>query len=337
MIETQKINGDCYILGAGFSAPCGIPPGNDLFLRIKDINNEIWENRILPYAQFLNYDFNDPEFYYEDLLSDLDSEIKFFKRLSAQDPGEYSRKQLEELDRVKWAIRAEILSVLFSSQKRSNSSKNMEELIEASKEGKGHIISFNYDFCLEKALEAMNISPKFCGAQTIKDPYICISKLHGSLNWFMKEPPDYHKQFAERVLDSYVLTSYSHDPYIVNAGVGDDENYNLIYPSIFKDIAGHELLIKSWSEAFLRLAYCKNIYFMGYSLPDGDWLTKSLLIRSFRGPNENPQNVFVLDKCFNDQQSEYSTKMMRRFRRIYGTRAQFYYREFDQGLNLPQP
>ena len=169
-------------------------------------------------------------------------------------------------------------------------------------------ITFNYDALLERALYSLGRwsprdgygfeidfeeierwkghKPAVLGRSDVK-----VLKLHGSVGWHINE--EINKIFLNRwkLLKNFI-------PGIRDAAEPDDireqdERPIVIEPSFIKSIEQRELL-DLWDEARKVLEEAKEVFILGYSMPQADAYAQNLIVHSIRA-NPNRPKVTVVD------------------------------------------
>jgi len=153
---------------------------------------------------------------------------------------------------------------------------------------KGHacsIITFNYDYALDYALNFNGIAADYCLSETKKEGVIPLIKLHGSLNWARCPKcgdiiPWYIKDYMARInpmvldetINEYVylgIGAQLHKSGIKHCGT-DVEPDPVIVPPTWDKTEYHQALSEVWGRAASELSTATNIFVSGYSLSETD-------------------------------------------------------------------
>ncbi|QJD83279.1 hypothetical protein [Cohnella herbarum] len=144
------------------------------------------------------------------------------------------------------------------------------------------IISFNYDVALDFALHYTSQSPDYCLSHSNDRSRLHYLKLHGSINWgrckHCKEvlPYNFNDYFRKynwsRLLGevkNVLLTpsEHLHDLSHCNESV---ENIPVIVPPTWNKTDYQGTLTNVWTQAAEDLSTARNIFVIGYSLPESD-------------------------------------------------------------------
>lgn len=162
--------------------------------------------------------------------------------------------------------------------------KNFVEAI-ANKKDSSAIISFNYDLGVDVALHNKGI--KYNYYLNDSDNLFPLLKLHGSLNWFQDKSSNI---IPHTIFNFFHKMRYQNDPsdskrqgtltfveYIKTHFPNDYDNHNpFIIPPTWNKTMYHNSISSVWKKASQCLSEAKNIYVIGYSLPDTDTFFKFL-------------------------------------------------------------
>lgn len=227
-----------YVLGAGFSAPLGLPVMSNFLMRSKDLFAEDSEHfahfggvfqeigRMAQAKSYLNIDL----FNIEQILSILDMEeyaggakhreafIRFLADTvsaftpSAQVPERLPGNWWDHLFTDNHEVRPYCtwLAGLFGVSIRATDATNVFAWAEAPDAGADFsIISLNYDMVLEKCLGLINsqVSPRgdLCFRGTVEGEGLALAKLHGSVEGLTIVPPTWQKHAGQQVREAWEL------------------------------------------------------------------------------------------------------------------------------------
>lgn len=195
------------------------------------------------------------------------------------------------------------------------------------------IITFNYDYALDYALNFNGIAPDYCLSETKKEGVIPLIKLHGSLNW-AKCPkcgaiiPWYIKDYMAGInpvsLDDEIadvrltIGAQLHESGIRHCET-DVEPDPVIVPPTWNKTEYHQALSEVWSRAASELSTATNIFVSGYSLSETDLFFRYLFALGSIGQ--------ALIKRFWVFDPETSNVVNERFRNLIGpgTKARYVY------------
>ncbi len=144
------------------------------------------------------------------------------------------------------------------------------------------IITFNYDIALDFALYAHNIQVNYCLDPTSTSGSKLL-KLHGSTNWGSCGTCHEIIPYAlATFLHKYTLSTPPGNPFCVRISnhLQDLKEFHkqhdtfeetpVIVPPTWNKTEYHGTLSHVWSEAAKELSSARNIYVIGYSLPETD-------------------------------------------------------------------
>jgi len=210
-------------LGAGFSRPAGLPLGSELFHQVRariasqhgrDNHVERDLKRYIDYMRnCFNRDIPPEEVDYEQFLGFLD--VEHYLGLKGKDTwsSEGNESQL--------MIRGAIAQVVHSHT--PSDVPDAYRCFARQLNTSDYVLTFNYDTLLEKALDLEGVRYRLFPEQYSKvdwvsctiDPTapdeLVLIKLHGSIDWFSREPFDTMVEFIRATPNAYPAGhSYSH-------------------------------------------------------------------------------------------------------------------------------
>jgi len=139
------------------------------------------------------------------------------------------------------------------------------------------IITFNYDVALDYELIQKNIPFDYClndtAMESNKKKYC---KLHGSLNWYTSENEEIRPtKFDENRKNEVMPLGGSAKRRIISY-LPPDNKLPVIIPPTWNKSTYHGQIANVWHHAANALSTAKNIYIIGYSLPESDAFFKYL-------------------------------------------------------------
>lgn len=154
---------------------------------------------------------------------------------------------------------------------------------------KGHscsIITFNYDYALDYALNFHSIPADYCLPETKKEGVIPLMKLHGSLNWARCSKcesiiPWNIKDYMSRTNIGLLVAARRAESIHLSIGASmcksgikhcelEVRPDPVIVPPTWNKTEYHQVLSKVWSDAASELSNATNIFVSGYSLSESD-------------------------------------------------------------------
>lgn len=147
------------------------------------------------------------------------------------------------------------------------------------------IITFNYDYALDYALNFNSIPADYCLPETKNTGVIPLMKLHGSLNWaqcskcskiipwniadYMRRINIWPPKIARvKAMKLNIGTQLSESG--LKHCEKDIEPNPVIVPPTWNKAQHHQALENVWSRAALELSTAENIFVLGYSLNESD-------------------------------------------------------------------
>lgn len=144
-------------------------------------------------------------------------------------------------------------------------------------------ITVNYDLGLEFAFEEHGVQYDL-GFGPWKQDVGHILKLHGSVNW-VEEGSDI-KVISPRDMAAesggYKVTQMSNGMYKLKLGEYLDLSKALVIPPSFSKYGVDGPLRSVWSNAYRALRNARDIFIIGYSMPESDLMVRYLLSLAFR-------------------------------------------------------
>ena len=144
------------------------------------------------------------------------------------------------------------------------------------------IISFNWDYELDKALFDQQPGAQYYGIQHGAGNRPVLLKPHGSLNWYLESSVAHVKK---DLLDCLYKGSGKEDDESVyrflrwrapKSKLGRAYDPWIVPPTHLKRFR-HPMLRKLWERSVQVLSTAKRVYFVGYSQPEADWHSRYIL------------------------------------------------------------
>lgn len=176
----------------------------------------------------------------------------------------------------------------------------IQALANCGEEDEISFISFNYDTLLEEAMISFGSHPDYGlpssltpGSMQRAGNALRVHKLHGSANWLGcsnsacgRIPMQAAPREAGRVVEAEPSP----------CGECEGKIVPLIVPPTWNKGAVGELLKGVWQRASLDLRMAREIYFIGYSLPEADLYFRYILGLAL-GRNDVLSQIYVVDRC----------------------------------------
>lgn len=291
-------------LGAGFSAPFGLPTMNQ-FSEEVTINKKLSERERVVYSRLV-LEARRANSFLESSSTNLEDILSFFvmgDRLRTFDEG-LTVPSLE----VK-SIIAKVYSTIKNSDYYWDELDNFKRFLQIGiadllRQGHQlHIITTNYDLIIDSILFSQDTHAEFpfdfdtTSDGKVRSLYgidaVPLFKLHGSINWFAQNENDNEKILLEdRIipnpnnLNSLIPASYTDHSYKGGTPI-------IIPPSYLKPELSSQLL-KNWSGASKAMEDAQIIIFVGYSFPPTDIEMKYFLANSL-AENTVLQKIKIFD------------------------------------------
>jgi NAD-dependent SIR2 family protein deacetylase len=338
------------IVGAGFSAPAGVPNQTNLLNKVLNLddsyetidafNTEIPSDKEI-IEIFLNHLFKNTEhekISLEDLYTIIDQAILKKRNVGIFDLASTIQVR-ESLDRlisfiVNRQIKEETINNLYIPLYES-----LSEIPDLS------FISLNWDFLLERILYKKNISVDYkiplevlpYQDKTNKKLHHEILKPHGSLNWQLcpicesiYSDIDFSTQNISLTKCPKCQNIYESSTYEKAKLAENNININqrlmplLISPTFIKENNIPHLNF-IFQEIYKKLIEADEIIFIGYSLPISDHDIRNLLIRANSVNSEAKVKVVLKEEL-----SDIKNRLRYNYTSIYGKSIKFYWEGFDK-------
>jgi hypothetical protein len=144
------------------------------------------------------------------------------------------------------------------------------------------IITFNYDICVDLALQVEGLTFNYC-LNGESNEFIDLLKLHGSINWTtaadderivayeVKDMVEGYKESAQQQSESQIVLPFSESFRNKSKLYGIEiSKSHVIVPPTWNKTHYHGSLANVWRVAAQSLAAARDIFVFGYSLPETD-------------------------------------------------------------------
>lgn len=285
-----------FVLGSGFSAPVGAPLTKSILPRLFSCGSI--DRRTQDLKKWLEMTFfnKKPDWInsvsFEEILSRIDL-IKYYRP--------YPDIDYKELEYYEELLLAGFTGLL--TAEKSNPSGELYQRVLGLVQNGGGIVSFNYDLVLETVLRSMEIDPDYMlplvrmpaeVSQIEKLHKLPVLKLHGSINLYfcplckgtyffshsftLHPMPDEHQPFCRTCQD--------------RDGNRTRLRHLIIAPTLFKSYSLPSIR-HLWFLALDMLAKARDIFFIGYSLPEEDILAYQLFDFAWQMAAQKPSITIV--------------------------------------------
>lgn len=289
------MGGSVYVLGAGFSAGLGFPVTTDLLplalARLSEEERKLTE-RVLEF-HFPDFNASDVKTYpnIEDVLTRIRINLDLFYATRARE-GQLRHSDLALVE----GNLLHALVQLFHEIRTEIAIPGpawLRVFVEQVKREKATIISFNWDLVLDVLLGDDKPKQSLYAAGLRFKNRTCLLKPHGSLNWYSDEFAQHFKEGRaiplwkpargkERRFDSVWLFSYPRHPI---TSVGRRYVPWIVPPTFIKSFE-HPFFQHIFRVAVERLGSAKEVFFLGYSMPQYDYHAEFMLRCGFHVQRE---------------------------------------------------
>lgn len=259
-----------FVVGAGFSTEFGYPMARELLARVWPRLNQDTKKGLKKVIKFHHPDWDSrpatlPEI--EELLTELAANEDLLPSL--RPGGPFSVEKLRDL---RQQLLFEIANWFHKIHSKAANNAVIEEFAHRVKLSGASIISFNWDYELDKALFPKVTTGCYGLAEKGTDGLVLL-KPHGSLNWYLAS-------LGRRIIPERRVKLWT--------GQGGDESVYcflrwrapkskrrryvpwIVPPTHLKDFR-HGMLRHIWKKCVDLLSVASEVYFLGYSLPPADW------------------------------------------------------------------
>lgn len=275
-----------FVVGAGFSSEFGYPMARDLLPRLWDRLDGKIKCPLSRVIKFHHPDWDGrdatlPEI--EEFLTELDANEELLSSLRPE-----GRFNVRKLRGIREGLLFSIAEWFHGIHSESGDSLLLEKFVSRLRRRASAIISFNWDYELDKALFPDGPKPESYGLAdgAIESPLLL--KPHGSLNWYPAKTGRYIKEERRRKL--WASTREQDSIYCFlrwRPPQSERRRYVpwIVPPTHLKDF-GHGMLKRIWKTCVDVLSVARKVYFIGYSLPMADWHSRYILRCGFHNQVE---------------------------------------------------
>jgi hypothetical protein len=301
-----------FVVGAGFSYDLGYPLTRDLlhalkmskslksaFEEVVHFHHPTWDGRTATLPDI------------EELLTEWAANEELLPSLRT-----HGRFNVEDLRQLRTDLLSEIASWFHrihgdNSESRNRLLKRFKERLERAKNP--IIISFNWDYELDKFLFGDDINPSNYGLDETRFKPPVLLKPHGSLNRYPAETGKHIKEELRKTLwhdkDSPEETMYCFLRWRTPKSSHNRQYVPWIVPPTHVKEVGHDMLKMIWRRCVDCLSVANEVFFIGYSLPVADRHSRYIFRWGFhnqkegqpsdddegRAPASGPAKVYVVD------------------------------------------
>jgi len=317
----------CYVLGAGFSHVCGLPLAKNLTEVVltdilndqKAIRPDLWDAyRDFVCSLFPSCDCQARWPHIEDLISELDQVVESKRRpnIGVDGTAEHLKECLLKrlrTDLIREGLHApEVEKKLVRDFTRQVIAENAS------------VVSFNWDLLLENACAEVS---RGCNYQTPSAGALLLTKLHGSLNLVRVSRADY-ADLASFVNIRNLEIEWESPCEVILRAIDPEDSANrtqhpfgeneqvFIQPAARKEY-GHPWIEAQWRQAAHALSGAREIVVIGYSFPESDVRSYSLLRQSATcDVGGITRRLVVVDPCADEVASRISKQLSADIERI---------------------
>ena len=290
MKKPYRYRDDVYIIGAGFSAGLGYPVTEKLLFKTWQRLSESEKRKVGKVIRF-HYPFFNPK--KKETYPDIEKLLTVIKvnedLFDASRPVTGNFKK-EELENVREILLYEITSWFHEIYKKSKNIKWLKKFINRINSENAGIISFNWDLVLEHLLfDENSLSHGYGLRGNLKknNDAPVLLKPHGSLNWY--EESQVNKVKNSKKIIVYKGGGNNIEAFLFPRKIISKSNIRylpLIIPPTYMKEFHRPIFKKLWRHATDLLSTAKNIYILGYSLPEDDLHAEFILRCGFHNQKE---------------------------------------------------
>jgi len=272
------------VVGAGFSTEFGYPMAGNLLQqiwpRLPSHEKETLEAIIcFHHPRWDRRPATLPDI--EELLTELDVNADFLPTIRLQGP--FNPDSLRD---ARENLLLAIARWFHEIHEQRRARKLLRAAVDHIRSKNAAIISFNWDYELDRALFKPPTASSYGLSRSKPTPSIVLLKPHGSLNWYPATSGGHIKQDLREKL----WTTEGHEVYCFlpwREPLSTRRKYLplLVPPTHLKDFR-EPMLRHIWLRCVDILSTARTVYFLGYSLPAADWHSRYILRCGFHNQRE---------------------------------------------------
>jgi len=278
-----------FVVGAGFSYDLGYPLTRDLlhglnmskslrkkFEDVVRFHHPTWDRRTATLPDI------------EELLTEWAANEDLLPSLRTGGPF-----NVEDLKQLRTDLLSEIASWFHTihgdnSQSRARLLKRFKDRLQIAKNP--IIISFNWDYELDRFLFGDDIKASDYGLDETRFKPPVLLKPHGSLNWYPAETGKHIKSDLRKILwhdkDRPEESMYCFLRWRTPKSSHNRQYVLWIVPPTHVKEVGHDMLKTIWRRCVDCLSVAKEVFFIGYSLPNADMHSRYICRCGFHNQKE---------------------------------------------------
>ena len=312
-----------FILGAGASAEAGAPLMSNFLDKAEDLlrSYSFNDNNKIQNLFDVIHDLNEIS---AKASIDLNNIESILGALEMKEIISNGNKELTNLKESYIQMLAETIELSmnykFNRERKLQPHQSIDNFFKAISKIKNTsaIITFNYDLAIDVALTSQKIEYSYNLVDNT-DLGIPLLKLHGSLNWHKTDNEDIGYYGIEALIHDF-RSKYFNDELtekiefkVITSPIPEKQKYiPFIIPPTWNKTMYHKSISSVWQKAASCLNEARNIFVLGYSLPESDSFFRYLYALGTQGPSRIRRFwVFNPDKL--------GTK--ERFKKLLGTQT----------------
>lgn len=273
------------VLGAGASASCGIAVSRDILrAAIQQLAGRTAEDaeKVHELLSYLYPDFREDLANYpnvEDFLSLIEMAKQFHTEAYVESKRWSKSKLQEAMDTTLRAITEYIWGFMGDEDRRRVLSDLARELVRAG----DVVISFNWDFVIDLVLENLKIAGPVYSYSSRRDCVVLL-KPHGSIDWFEKAKLPHDEALKSKMRHRAAgVCFYPYFRLAQNPDLLKQLTPFIVPPLSLKEFSG--FLKRVWRDVYRAIASAREIYIIGYSLPQEDQFARLVIGRAIQRKN----------------------------------------------------
>jgi NAD-dependent SIR2 family protein deacetylase len=300
-IEVKSNENVTFLLGAGASAPSGIPTVNRLLSELWNRTKKIGRDDLDNLAKFCREREIDN---IEDLLTaayisnfavkngNVNSLLSYFLSPNRRIPSEANASSISFLQDTLQTLFGLLASTMISA-KPNIAHEKIVEFVKAHR--KTSIITTNYDGCMDEAILSSGLiyNNSITDNQSDIANSVKLIKMHGSINWTYCDSCQNVQEFDLKFLkDTYENDKLSY-PVLGMCKNCDGLRRPLLVPPLSFKILSIPKLIDLWNLAKEEIEKADYIIVVGYSFAEADTYITKIIARSMT--MNNNQKMIIVD------------------------------------------